>query len=305
MFTKILFLLLIVYYGKSQTDYVFESPGLSFWNANAYCSFRHGTFLATINSAEQNTDAIGSNNPAWSAWIGLNDVNNENIYVWINGEAPSYTNWDSTSGAPNGGTAQNCVKIVLATTTWEDVDCAQTFKYICAYPESFMIINDEAKHIRSLPLTTTTTIGTMDILDEIIINFDFKLTSSTGLANEDLSLLVVGAAGADSRYPGIWINEASKQLKIIFFNTSAEYTLDSIALNAVYRFEFYANQKSLSVALNGTKLIQKDNLLSHTILYDKTIYLKHPSYDTINGQIWNLKIQNSNSYIQPFNYLCD
>eukprot|EP01084_Bolivina_argentea_P012967 24300_1 len=145
----------------------------------------------------------------------------------------------------------------------------------------------------------------LDILDEIIINFDFQITFSTGLANQDLSLLVVGTAGADSRYPGIWINEASKQLKIIFFNTSAEYNLGSIALNALYRFESYANQKSLSVSLNGEKIIQKDNLLSHSILYDKRVYLKHPSYDTINGKISNLKIQNSNSYIQPFNYLCD
>jgi hypothetical protein len=61
--------------------------------------------LVTINDAEENawvheTFCYFDGSGYRSLWIGLNDAENEGVFVWSSGEEVTYTNW--YPGEPNG-----------------------------------------------------------------------------------------------------------------------------------------------------------------------------------------------------------
>ncbi len=61
-----------------------------------------GGHLATINDAAENAWVLSTfGSYADSMWIGLNDQQTENTFVWANGERNSYRNWER--GEPNNG----------------------------------------------------------------------------------------------------------------------------------------------------------------------------------------------------------
>src|SRR6266540_3283763 len=64
-----------------------------------------GGHLATIDDANENawvTNAFSNfGGVARGLWIGLNDSDQENVWVWVSGEPASYRNW--APGEPNSG----------------------------------------------------------------------------------------------------------------------------------------------------------------------------------------------------------
>lgn len=66
-------------------------------------------------------------------WIGLNDLNEENKFVWSDGTPfnPSvYNNWGP--GEPNNFLGEHCVE--LFNKVWNDNICTKEFGYICEKP---------------------------------------------------------------------------------------------------------------------------------------------------------------------------
>jgi len=58
-----------------------------------------GGNLVTINDAAENQFLVNAFGGSELFWIGLNDVAQEGVFKWINGEPVTYTNWNS--GEPN------------------------------------------------------------------------------------------------------------------------------------------------------------------------------------------------------------
>ena len=60
-------------------------------------------------------------------WIGLNDLGREGTYIWNDGTAVSYTDWNSREPSANEG--EDCVRLVSG--GWSDLICSNEFRCIC------------------------------------------------------------------------------------------------------------------------------------------------------------------------------
>ncbi len=73
------------------------------WNAAEATAVSLGGHLATINDTNENTwiynNIASYGGGAYDLWIGLNDVAEEDTWVWVNGEVATYQNWNT--GEPN------------------------------------------------------------------------------------------------------------------------------------------------------------------------------------------------------------
>ncbi|XP_077972828.1 uncharacterized protein LOC144428051 [Styela clava] len=70
------------------------------------------------------------------AWIGLDDISNEGIWVWSDrvNESPSAI-WESSE--PNGGRRENCAVIRLSGVV--DTACSEVYKFVCEKNDVFRI----------------------------------------------------------------------------------------------------------------------------------------------------------------------
>lgn len=61
-------------------------------------------------------------------WIGYTDATTEGTWITVLGTTATFLPW--AVGEPNGGTVENCLKIV-AGTQWKDADCPNANNYLC------------------------------------------------------------------------------------------------------------------------------------------------------------------------------
>ena len=83
--------------------------------------------LVCIGSQEENnfiSTSIGDN----EAWIGLNDINNEGIYEWVNGDQFDYSNW--ADGEPNDADGAEDFIHMWADGTWNDHESSYEVPFI-------------------------------------------------------------------------------------------------------------------------------------------------------------------------------
>lgn len=60
-----------------------------------------GANLASIQDAEENL-FLGLRTDSGANWIGINDIGNDGVYTWVDGEPVDYTNWEGVDPpAPN------------------------------------------------------------------------------------------------------------------------------------------------------------------------------------------------------------
>ncbi|KAL4221428.1 hypothetical protein ACF0H5_019686 [Mactra antiquata] len=109
-------------------------PSRQTWSYAENVCRQHGGQLATISSMTQNTALLrfvqGDGHPTW---IGLNDRNQEENFVWSSGEPLTFTNWRPGRQDPFLHVIQNCVAMGPISGTWEDIDCSNYYPYICEY----------------------------------------------------------------------------------------------------------------------------------------------------------------------------
>ncbi|KAI8744513.1 perlucin protein [Biomphalaria glabrata] len=82
-------------------------------------------------------------------WLGLNDITTEGVYLWEDGTALSYSNWDYGQGPSSssfGHDTKDCVVVdMLSEGKWQENACetssflilfsgAESHSYICQYP---------------------------------------------------------------------------------------------------------------------------------------------------------------------------
>nr|XP_034985744.1 macrophage mannose receptor 1-like [Zootoca vivipara] len=91
-----------------------------------------GGNLATIpNKATQAFFIVHLESASTDPWIGLNDINTENSFLWTDGSGVYYTNW--ASGFPDYG--EDCVFMMKGSGNsagkWRDGPCSARKSYIC------------------------------------------------------------------------------------------------------------------------------------------------------------------------------
>ena len=135
------------------TDYTFASnswgyiifykiynEGLDYGDAKAQCE-SDGSFLAIPRSEAEEDFLFGlfptesllnPHTDDLSMWIGINDIEQEGLFVAVDGREISWTNWGP--GEPNGGLNENAVEIRIGRNPihWNDVTVKKLQKFICA-----------------------------------------------------------------------------------------------------------------------------------------------------------------------------
>ncbi|PIK55335.1 putative C-type lectin domain family 19 member A [Apostichopus japonicus] len=75
--------------------------------------------------------------PAQDVWIGLNDITQEGMFTWSNGDPLVYKNFavgQPDNGQASGVQSQNCVMYSPALNGWDDVQCQLTLPFFCMMP---------------------------------------------------------------------------------------------------------------------------------------------------------------------------
>jgi hypothetical protein len=121
----------VEYYGSQ--PYMMCDTALEWSPARTVC-LTYGYDLVAVGSAAENswlTSEVAAR--SWTAghtwWMGLNDVSAEGSFVWSNGEAVVYTNWQS--GEPNNSGNEDCTH-AYTSGRWNDIPCTgYPARYIC------------------------------------------------------------------------------------------------------------------------------------------------------------------------------
>ncbi|XP_022111926.1 alpha-N-acetylgalactosamine-specific lectin-like [Acanthaster planci] len=125
-------------------------PGYTKWQTNCYKLFDEvknwaaaeqrcvadGAHLASVHSAAENNFvnqmALQGTAGGQETWIGLNDLQTENSFVWTDGSPIDYTNWELDE--PNDFyPGEDCSHLnhVASNGEWNDFYCDQEFRFIC------------------------------------------------------------------------------------------------------------------------------------------------------------------------------
>ena len=91
---------------------------------------RRGGSLTSILDQEENE--LLTSHVDGEYWIGLNDIKEENTWIWEDGQPFEFSNWDN--GEPNDyGSGEDCVTLNDKNGEWNDLDCDAERPYICKY----------------------------------------------------------------------------------------------------------------------------------------------------------------------------
>ena len=64
-------------------------------------------------------------------YIGLNDINYEGNFKWLDGTDVTYHNWHGSE--PNGGQSENCVMFTSWDLMWYDMRCNRKLGSLCEF----------------------------------------------------------------------------------------------------------------------------------------------------------------------------
>lgn len=109
--------------------YRLTSEAMSWTEARDDCADQ-GAHLAIVDEQPENdyARALLSNG---NLWIGLNDLDTEGAFVWVNGKPPIFTHWGV--GEPNDGSlfeAEDCTHL-RNDGFWNDENCASEYRGVC------------------------------------------------------------------------------------------------------------------------------------------------------------------------------
>ena len=166
------------------------------WNdANNYCIDNYGTNLATIVSNADNYDAKNAaiySGISSSVWIGINDIDNENNFVWVNNANNGnsltnyYTNWYPFE-PNNNNNNQDCGRIFLFSSNgqWDDDDCNVQHNFLCNTPK-FIAVNTKLNWNDANTYCETNFGTSLATINNIEMNNLIRYSaSSIGISNDE------------------------------------------------------------------------------------------------------------------------
>lgn len=104
-------------------------------DAKTVCEIRGGQLASVLSEGEQ----VALEEAAWGLaemdwWIGLNDLEKEDTFVWLDGTSPEYIHWWENEPNDYGEQGEDCVAIAWwAWGYWNDAICWEQFPFICRY----------------------------------------------------------------------------------------------------------------------------------------------------------------------------
>ncbi|CAH2284903.1 collectin-12 [Pelobates cultripes] len=116
--------------------YYFSTVKQMFDEAKVWCE-EEGSTLVIINSKEEQQFLrryIGVTRRGF--WIGLTDTEEENLWKWVDGTIPTYTNWkpgQPDNWAHDEGPGEDCAGLINAA-LWNDFHCHDFNNFICEKP---------------------------------------------------------------------------------------------------------------------------------------------------------------------------
>ncbi|XP_070198383.1 low affinity immunoglobulin epsilon Fc receptor-like isoform X2 [Littorina saxatilis] len=114
-----------------QSCYAFFTQPLKWVDAKAACERQHG-ILVEIDSLQENAFVYNMVKGVNSAWIGLNDIEQEGVFVWASsGRLLSFSHWGA--GQPSNWNGQEHCGMFWAHVgdRWNDGTCNHQIPYVC------------------------------------------------------------------------------------------------------------------------------------------------------------------------------
>ena len=122
---------------KTWSDAETECKGQS-WKGNQ-------GHLASLHSEEE--QSFISSLSSERLWLGGNDLQKEGHWTWTDGSATTYKNWGPDNPSNHGGN-EHCMELYASSDRkWNDIDCANKFKFVCKFTEGNTTI-DEIKELK-------------------------------------------------------------------------------------------------------------------------------------------------------------
>eukprot|EP01084_Bolivina_argentea_P033474 61913_1 len=173
---------------------------------------------------------------------------------------------------------------------------------LCIYGN--YIIHDNVDYHR-IPHSSNQ-IGVIDILDEIYIEFYITIHSFNSSSKYSRSSILHFGNNVNEKYPSIYINDLSQSIVIEFTSVSnnTQSWQYSINTNTIYHIQITATQTNIMLTVNNIPIVN-ESITSHSILFNRNIYISNPWNNPCNCIIKGLTVTTDNSINQPFNYLCD
>ena len=137
---------------------------LNYIDANEYCQNNYASYLAIINDVNDNNQANSLCND--NCWIGVNDMDTENDYKWINNEVLTYSNFDNNALLNLNDTNNKDCVYIDSQGDWIPTYCNITQPFICEYtitlsPTNNPTVSPTENPTRITP-TTSPTLPTME-----------------------------------------------------------------------------------------------------------------------------------------------
>ncbi|KAM4636310.1 C-type lectin domain family 3 member A-like isoform 2-T2 [Discoglossus pictus] len=129
----------IVHFQMAQTTsgnkmYVLSWREGNFVQAQAICEEYGGTLPMPLNNMEDSAINILAQIVLTGTkkviFLGMNDIKQEGVFVYLDGQKITYTNWYQNE--PNGGRVENCIRI-YEQGKWVDTTCERINQVVCEF----------------------------------------------------------------------------------------------------------------------------------------------------------------------------
>ena len=182
---------------ESRSKYVAYEAKKGWHDAQATCE-ADGMSLATVHSKREN-DAIRAVARNDVYWIGLNELDTEGSWEWIDSSTVDYINW--RSGEPNNwnGKDEDCAAIGYSNgDQWVDAPCDWAIKFVCMNPD--VDVAEEKAKSRTKFFVYDYKRETWNDAKDICENWDSTLAT---ILNEEENALVVSLLKDDVYWIGL------------------------------------------------------------------------------------------------------
>eukprot|EP01083_Nonionella_stella_P099742 280496_1 len=174
----------------------------------------------------------------------------------------------------------------------DDRDCYE----VILTPRHDMIIVDE--NYDRIP-SQNNLIGTMDVLDEIYVEFDIVIHSWPGNGTFYQIIDIEQTAV-------IYIYDPNEAFFLRSFGHGYVPSNEDLRVNTSYHLTLYRTQEHISITVNDVKLVDEAQPY-HPVAFNRNIWFSNPQFNAATtSTISNLFISTSNSDSpHKYNYLCD
>jgi len=123
---------------RCRSQYIMHPEKMDWFSANDVC-LATGGHLAVIRTEAQQSLISSRYARNYDFWIGLNDVNREGEFRWVNGEGLGFANWAAQNPSPVFPNDQDCVTYNFCNKQntkcwrglWGDWDCSVSKPFLC------------------------------------------------------------------------------------------------------------------------------------------------------------------------------